>query len=129
MKKSIKKSRTVAGLVGPTLTLLVLSELKIWNPGLYDEQITPLIYVSGVLFFLAGLAIVRYHNIWNFSWQVVVTILGWLAMVLGTMRMFFPQQYKANFDNNIQIFIVEIILISLGLFLSLQAYFPRRKKK
>ncbi len=59
----MEKSKSIAGLVGPTLIAMVLSELSVWNPSLYDEQIVPLVYLSGVLLFIAGLSIVHKHNI------------------------------------------------------------------
>ncbi|MDJ1501263.1 hypothetical protein [Xanthocytophaga agilis] len=122
------KSRSLAGIIGPTLIVMVASELKLWNPTLYDEQIIPLIYLSGVLFFIAGLTIVRAHNNWVLQWPVVITILGWLCMALGLLRMFFPQAYKGNFSNDISAMVVEIILISVGVFLSFKAYWPKAEK-
>ena len=35
----MEKSKSIAGIVGPTLIVMVLSELKIWNPTLYETQI------------------------------------------------------------------------------------------
>ncbi len=64
------KSKSLAKIVGPTL-IVMISEMKIWNPTLYDTQIVPLIYLNGVLLFVAGLAIVNKHNIWTFSWQTI----------------------------------------------------------
>jgi uncharacterized membrane protein HdeD (DUF308 family) len=49
-----------------------------------------LIFVSGILLLVAGLAIVRVHNFWNGGWRVVVTVLGWLAVISGLLRMFLP---------------------------------------
>ncbi len=65
----MEKSKSIAGIIGPTLTVMVLSELKIWNPTLYDAQIVPLVYLSGALLFVAGLYIVRQHNSWLWGWQ------------------------------------------------------------
>jgi hypothetical protein len=49
-----------------------------------------LIFLSGILLFIAGLAIVRAHNIWVGGWPVLVTVLGWLAILSGLVRMLFP---------------------------------------
>jgi hypothetical protein len=125
----ISKSQSIASIVGPTLVLMVASELKLWNPGLYDEQITPLIYLSGVLLFIAGLAIAKIHNIWVRGWQTSLTVFGWFATALGASRMFFPQAYKENFKNDITAFAVEITLILFGLFLTFKAYWPIKKAK
>ena len=121
------KSKSIAGIVGPTLILMILSELKVWNATLYDTQIVPLVYLSGVLFFIAGLSIVRKHNIWVRSWQTLITIIGWLGLVLGILRMFFPQLYISKFRNENSAFAVEIILIFIGIILTLKAYLPTKK--
>ena len=105
---------------------MVASELKIWNPTLYDTQIVPLVYLSGVLMFIAGLSIVHQHNIWIWGWQSIITILGWFALLLGTLRMFYPQRYHANFENDSSALIVEIILILVGVFLTFKAYYPHK---
>jgi hypothetical protein len=119
------KSKSIAGIAGPTLLVMVLSELKIWNPTLYDEQIVPLVYLSGVLLFVAGIAIVRMHNLWVLRWPVAITIAGWLGMTLGAFRAFFPQTYRDNFNNDTPTLLVELVLIGLGLFLTFKAYWRR----
>jgi len=74
-------SRRIAGLVGPVIVAMIMSENEFVNPHLYDNQIPPVIYLSGTLLFVAGLAIVRGHNRWTGSWPVLVTLTGWFAMV------------------------------------------------
>ena len=49
-----------------------------------------LIFVSGILLLIAGLAIVRVHNFWSGGWRIVVTVLRWLALISGILRMFLP---------------------------------------
>ena len=122
----MEKSKSIAGIVGPTLIVMVLSELKIWNPTLYETQIVPLVYLSGVLLFIAGMSIVRRHNIWVLGWQTSLTIIGWFAILLGLLRMFFPHVYKTQFKNNNCALIIEVLLILLGIYLTYQAYWPRR---
>ncbi|QDK80674.1 hypothetical protein EXU85_19505 [Spirosoma sp. KCTC 42546] len=123
----MEKSKSIAGIVGPTLLVMVLSELKLWNPTLYDTQIVPLVYLSGVLLFIAGVAIVRSHNSWVLGWQMSLTIIGWLAIALGLVRMFFPQQYRAQFKNDNSALFVELVLILTGIVLTYKAYFPAKK--
>ena len=124
----MKKSKSIAGIVGPTLIVMVSSELKVWNPNLYDSQIVPLVYLSGVLMFVAGISIVRTHNIWVLGWQTCITIVGWFALLLGFLRMFFPQVYKTEFKNDLSALVVEILLISLGIFLTFKAYWPQKSE-
>jgi hypothetical protein len=95
-REKMEKSKSIAGIVGPTLIVMVFSEMRLWNPTLYDTQIVPLIYLNGVLLFIAGLAIVRSHNIWIYGWQTLVTIIGYSAIIVGLLRIFFPQIKKTT---------------------------------
>jgi hypothetical protein len=122
----MRQSKSIAGIAGPTLIVMALSELKIWNPTLYETQIVPLVYLSGVLLFIAGISIVRSHNIWVAGWQTGVTIIGWLAILLGLIRMFLPHLYKAQFKNNNVALITEVILLLLGVYITYKAYWPIR---
>ena len=55
-----------------------------------------LIFLSGIITLPAGLAIVLTHNVWTPDWRVVITIVGWLGVVTGAIRMIFPQQAAAK---------------------------------
>ena len=55
-----------------------------------------LLFLSGIITLPAGLAIVLTHNVWTPDWRVVITIVGWLAVVTGAIRMIFPQQAAAK---------------------------------
>lgn len=123
----MEKSKSIAGIVGPVLIVMIFSEMKLWNPTLYDTQIVPLIYLNGVLLFISGLAIVKSHNIWTYSWQTLLTIFGYLGIALGLFRMLFPQVQKGKFENNNSILGVEITLILVGIFLTIKAYYPTKK--
>jgi hypothetical protein len=52
----------------------------------------PLIFLSGLITLPAGIAIVLTHNVWTADWRVLITTLGWLAVITGLIRMFFPQR-------------------------------------
>ncbi len=119
-------SKQIAGLVGPTLIAMILTENPYVNPNLYDAQIPPVVYLSGALMFVAGLAIVRSHNRWRPDWTVVLTIVGWLLLVLGLVRMAFPHAYIDNIDPlGPSVMLVEGALLLIGLFLTYNAYFRK----
>ncbi|RHX86243.1 hypothetical protein [Leptospira stimsonii] len=119
---NIDNSRKISAIVGPVLIVMVTAELRLWNPTLYIEQITPLVYLSGILIFTAGLAIVRSHNVWVLQWPVLLTFVGWAGILMGLTRIFFPQSYKAQFRNDNLVLVVEMILILTGIILTVQAY-------
>src|SRR4029077_17332712 len=49
-----------------------------------------LIFTTGVLALVAGVAIVNAHNLWVADWRVLGTVLGSLWLFRGDMNLFFP---------------------------------------
>ncbi|MGA9539874.1 MAG: hypothetical protein WBQ77_02295 [Methyloceanibacter sp.] len=49
----------------------------------------PLIYLSGILVMTAGLAIVLNHNVWALDWRILITLVGWMALIGGAFRILF----------------------------------------
>lgn len=92
-------SRQIAGLLGPSLSVMLVAEFPLVQPHLYDAQIPPLVYLSGALYFVAGLAIVRAHNVWVRAWPVLITAIGWFFLILGVARMFAADQYRTASSN------------------------------
>ena len=45
----MQESRRIAGLVGPALAAMLISEFPLVQPHLYDPQIPPVVYLSGSL--------------------------------------------------------------------------------
>jgi hypothetical protein len=123
-------SKTIAGLIGPTLVAIAAGMLL--NLGSFPaiaEQVSrdpALILVSGILLFVAGLAIVRAHNLWTGGWPVLVTLLGWLAVLGGLVRILFPTQLAALAAGLGQstglIVTAAVSLLVLGAFLSFKGY-------
>jgi uncharacterized membrane protein HdeD (DUF308 family) len=85
-----------------------------------------LVLVSGVLSFVAGLAVVRVHNHWAADWAVLVTIFGWLLLIGGLVRMLFPiwlAGMAATFSPSTGLIVGEaVVFLVIGAFLSYKAY-------
>ena len=123
-------SKTIAGLIGPTL--VAVAAALILNLGYISAVLEPLsrdpalVLIYGIFLFVAGLAIVRVHNRWTADWSVVVTILGWLLIVGGLIRMLFPLRLAAlagDFAQNSGLMaVVAVVLLAIGAFLSFKAY-------
>jgi hypothetical protein len=88
-----------------------------------------LIFLSGILSLLGGLAIVRVHNIWTGGWPVIVTVLGWLAIIGGLARMWFPHlaaPIAETFAGNWTALLVGgLLVLALGAFLTYKAFGSR----
>ena len=117
-------SKRIAGLVGPTIVAMVASEFPLVQPHLYDLQIPPVVYLSGTLMFVGGLAVVRAHNYWVRDWTVLVTLSGWFFLLLGLFRMFAAGAYqRSSASTSAATFMVlEGILAVLGLVMTFKAY-------
>lgn len=114
-------SKDIAGLIGPTLMALTTTEvanLRIWATG-----IPAVIYLNGTLLFVAGLSIVRVHNRWSLRWPLVVTLVGWFALLGGLFRMFYPRAPQG--DESLPTFGVMLVLFATGVFLTYKAYGPK----
>jgi protein-S-isoprenylcysteine O-methyltransferase Ste14 len=123
-------SKRIASLVGPTLMAILASEFPAIQPHLYDAQIPPVVYLSGVLMFVGGLAIVRAHSQWSRDWTVSITLTGWFALFLGLFRMFAAGRYQqlSESTNAMAFMICEGLLFALGLFMTFKAYTGDRDK-
>jgi hypothetical protein len=123
-------SKMIAGLIGPTLIAIAVALfLNLGSFPAIVEQVSrdpALIFVYGVILFVAGLAIVRAHNIWSGGWPVLVTVLGWLAVLGGLARMFFPMRLAglaAQFAQSRGLIAgCAVVLLLIGGFLSFKAY-------
>ena len=124
----VQTSKRIAGLLGPTLVAMLISEFPLVQPHLYDAQIPPVVYLSGTLMFVGGLAIVRAHNHWARDWTVLVTLSGWFGLALGLFRMFaagFYQRGSASASTTL-FMVLEGILLIIGLIMTFKAYAPDR---
>jgi len=120
----VDNSKKIAGLLGPAIVAMVASEFPLVQPHLYDAQIPPVVYLSGTLMFIGGLAVVRAHNSWARDWTLLITLSGWLFLTLGLFRMFAASHYlrsAANTDATV-FMALEGILFVLGLFMTFKAY-------
>jgi hypothetical protein len=88
-------SMFLARLIGPMLVVLaigLLTRQDSWRTMANDFVANrPLLFLSGFLTLLGGLALVNTHNVWEAGWPVIITIFGWLAVIGGTARMLFPE--------------------------------------
>lgn len=112
------QSKELAKLIGPTLSVMSITEminLKIW-----ENNIPPLTYLNGILLFIAGVSIIRVHNLWVLAWPLLLTLIGWISIIGGSFRIFFPEAKQAG-DAPFT-YIILIILLLTGLYLTYKAY-------
>jgi hypothetical protein len=84
----------LAKLIGPILVLAAAGLLL--NRKIMDAIAREILgsavalCLLGLLDFAAGLAIVLTHNVWIADWRVIITILGWLLVIRGALRVLIP---------------------------------------
>ena len=89
----------LARMIGPVLLAIGIALLI--NQRSVREMATEflaskaLIFMSGVLSLLGGLAIVLTHNVWDASWPVAITLFGWFLAIGGAFRIIFPDSVKS----------------------------------
>lgn len=120
----------LARLIGPLFLLVAAGVLM--NPKHYANMTSRFIknpelyYFSGAMAFVIGVAMVIVHNVWTTDWRVVITILGWLSIFKGVIRILCPN-LGATIANSLveskqTMKISSIILILFGAWLSFQGY-------
>lgn len=116
----------LAKLMGPVLVIvgigLFLNRER--YRAVVDEVIAShtMLYVFGVLALTGGLAIVLTHNIWVADWPVIITILGWLMIVRGTLRIIIPERVETLATMIMAqwptlLIVSDLVVIALGAFL------------
>jgi uncharacterized protein YjeT (DUF2065 family) len=121
----------LAKLIGPIFLIVGIGLLL--NGDRYravvDEVMSShtLLYIFGAIALTGGLAIVLTHNIWVWDWPVIITIVGWLMIVRGSLRIVIPQQVEdlarkmvAGWSNIL--LISGLLVITLGAFLCWKGY-------
>jgi hypothetical protein len=125
----------IARLVGPLFAAIGLGVLL--NAPFYEGSIIEavhsptLVYLSGIASLLGGLAILNAYRAWTASWRVIVTILGWLCVIGGIVRIVLPQlvAWMANtlYSGTTNLMIVGVIVLIVGGYLSFEGYRPGSK--
>jgi uncharacterized membrane protein len=90
-----QRSTLLAKLIGPPFLAaglgLLLNQKTYWS--MIDEVIRtpepyrqPIDLFVGILSMLGGLAVIIAHPSWSRDWRVVITIIAWLLLVGGIVR-------------------------------------------
>ena len=123
-------SQFIAGLIGPLFMAIAAfmvirrdSFQEFAKAAAYDR---PLIFLAGGILLVSGLAIVQVHNLWVSDWRVIITLLGWLCVLGGLIRIFSPEFARSIVDEikpgHPAIVITGAAYFALGAFLTAKAH-------
>ena len=98
----------------PKRIIQIIRDLK-------DQKFVILTAFIGIII---GLLNILFHNIWENSWTIIITLIGWASLLLGLSLFIFPKR-TANWLDFINIKFVQMLymlLFLIGLFLLSMAY-------
>ncbi|HEX5645643.1 MAG TPA: hypothetical protein VFX56_01620 [Nitrospira sp.] len=114
------QSRHLAALLGPSLIAITLTESI--NADIFTNTSAHLVYLNGALLFVAGLAIVRSHNHWTAQWPVLITLMGWVCLFVGLVRMTAPVSALQAAQYPMAVQALTVLLFVIGTILTFYAY-------
>jgi uncharacterized protein YjeT (DUF2065 family) len=105
------------------------------NPGFYKKlfedfiENAAVLYLGGVMALTVGYLILAFHNTWTKDWSVIITIVGWLALIKGILILVQPKIMialsKAILQKEGILKIEAIVVIILGLALAFLGFCPK----
>lgn len=118
-------SKQLAGLIGPTIIAVTISETL--NANIWVGNTAAGVHLNGSLLFLGGLAIIRTHNYWGRDWPVLLTLTGWFIILLGLFRMFAPEMQLEGAKMTTMVAVLAMFVLVIGIFLTFKAYSREEK--
>ncbi len=102
------------------------------NGNYYKKEIPKLLENTAYLIFggfmaiILGVLIIENHNYWVKNWTVLITIIGWIALVKGMVLLAFPtvvSRYKSFLNIPKFYAILGVLIVIFGLFFTYFGYF------
>jgi hypothetical protein len=55
-----------------------------------------LIFLAGLIALSLGVTLVVLHNVWVADWPVIITLIGWVSLIAGIVRVTWPTWLRAK---------------------------------
>ena len=86
-----------------------------------------LVFFNGIISIILGLLMVFSHNVWTHNWQMVVTLVAWLILLTGLLRLFFPEAafkwMRMLIESKQYVLGQGFILLVIGIYIFFNIYF------
>jgi hypothetical protein len=120
----------IARLIGPlfaTLGLGMLLNATFYAAAVGEGAHSPvLIAISGIATLLAGIAILNVHSAWTADWRVLITLIGWLFIIAGVIRLVLPRFAEAAapavYSGPAALMVAGAVVLVIGGILSFEGY-------
>ena len=119
----------IARLIGPAFVaagLGVLANGPFYTALILEAVHSPtLIYFSGLISLLPGLAILNIHRSWS-GWAAIITVIGWLMTIGGVIRLVLPATSATVasdlYSKPFVLLIVALVVLVVGAYLCFEGY-------
>ena len=88
-------SKYLAKVIG--IYLIIVGVAMLANMHLFLNYIhslinnAPLMYVIGFFTLIPGILMVVSHNVWQWNWRLLITLISWLVLLKGASIILFPK--------------------------------------
>ena len=103
------------------VSLAVLIEPRYLKKLFAEIENEATMFFWGMVSFVVGIAMVLSYNVWAQNWQVIITGLGWGALIKGLLLLFLPEYTKKwakKIENKSWLPIVLVIMVFVGLIIT-----------
>jgi hypothetical protein len=118
----------IIGIIYLSFGLGILINTKLYQKLLEQLLIDPSIRILGsVMAIIIGILILEYHNVWEANWTLVISIIGWAALIKGILLLSFPKFIvivKPLFKNEKTLRILAIFVFIFGLIFTYLGFYP-----
>lgn len=116
----------ILGLFGVISTLAIIIRYKKYlEMEKFAAQNPAITYSSGFFILLMGILVTVSHQVWTPDWRVVITIIGWLILIKGLLRLLFPDKIEKLIkkkQTDRRFLLSEIVTFFISLYLMYQGF-------
>jgi len=107
----------------------------LFNPEYYRKMLADfadnggVLYMGGIMSLIVGVLLIMFHNTWTKDFSVIITVLGWLALIKGILILILPEVMVSLVKSILKspkfMKIEAIIAIVAGLFFTYLGFCPK----
>ena len=93
------------------------------------EEQPVILFISGFMALVLGVLILQVHNFWVWDWTIIITLIGWLMVIIGSIRILIPNvaiaMGRSLLERNPNIaYAVTFMFCAIGVFLTIMGCLP-----
>ena len=126
----MQASLVIAQILGPMYVIVAVGLVA--NAAAYRQifeafyDSPSMAYLGGLIALIFGLVILAFHHAWPMDWTMIVTLIGWLALIKGSLLVVWPSAVR-RLSRPLMAHLVRrriwaVFPLALGLFLSVKGY-------